>query len=97
MNIIKLPFKIILLPVIAVIYLVCKLIKAATHISCYLVGPLMVLVAILGILLAVSGRWRDGLIFGAIGAAAFAALFIITMIVCHVEDFNGLLVKFVRS
>lgn len=97
MKLIKLPVKIILLPIIAIIFLVCKLIKVLTHLSCYIVGPGMLLILFLIIIMAMGGRWKDCLIFGSVGAGAFLTLFLITVIVCHVEDLNEHLVNFVRS
>ena len=97
MKLIKLPIKLVLLPIIAIIYLVCKVIKAATHLSCYIVGPGLVLSLIFIIFTAVNGRWQGAMIFGAIGAGAFGLLLLTTVVICYIEDFNGLLVKFVRS
>lgn len=97
LKLIKLPIKLVLLPIIAIIFLACKLIKAATHLSCYIVGPGLVLTLIFVIFTAVNGRWQGSLIFGAIGVGAFGLLFLTTVATCFIEDFNGLLVKFVRS
>lgn len=97
MKLVKAPIKLVLLPIIAIIFVACKLIKAATHLSCYIVGPGLVLVLFFVIFMAIDGRWRDCMIFGSIGAVAFLALFLITVAVCYVEDLNEHLVKFVRS
>lgn len=96
-KLIKLPVKLVLLPIIAIIFIACKLIKAATHLSCYIVGPGLLLVGIMIAFMAVNKRWQDCMIFGAIGAGAFGVLFLITVITCYVEDLNEHLVHFVRS
>ena len=97
MKLIKLPIKLVLLPVIAIIFLACKLIKAATHLSCYIVGPAIALLIVFIIGMAFTGRYQGCLVFGAIGAATFGALFLITVITCYIEDLNGVLVNFIRS
>ena len=97
MKLIKLPFKIIALPVIAVIYIACLLGKALNHISCYIIGPIMLFAGIVIVVMLCKQEWSSMMVWGLVELACFIAVFGTTVLICWVEDLNGLLVKFVRS
>ena len=97
MKLIKIPFKIIALPMIMLIWLTCFLAKAITHISCYVVGPFMLLVGIILVVMLTKSRWTDVAICGGIEAFCLFVLFGVTWMVANMEDLNALLIRFVQS
>ena len=97
MKLMKIPFKILALPVIALIWLTCFLAKAVTHISCYVIGPFMLLVGIILIVMLTKSRWADVGICGAIEGVCLLALFGVTWMIANMEDLNALLIRFVQS
>ena len=97
MKLIKLPFKILALPLIALIWLTCFIAKAATHIFCYIIGPFMLIVGIILVVMLTKSRWTDVGICGAIEAFCLIALFGVTWMIANMEDLNALLVRFVQS
>ena len=97
MKLIKIPFKIIALPMIMLIWLTCFLAKAITHISCYVVGPFMLLVGIILVVMLTKSRWTDVAICGGIEAFCLIVLFGVTWMVANMEDLNALLIRFVQS
>ena len=97
MKLMKIPFKILAIPFIAVIWFVCFMAKAVTHISCYVVGPFMLLVGIILIVMMTKSRWKDVAICGGIEAFCMIALFGVTWMIANMEDLNALLIRFVQS
>ena len=97
MKLIKIPFRILALPVIALIWLTCFLAKAVTHISCYVIGPFMLFVGIILIVMLTKSRWADVGICGAIEGVCLLALFGVTWMIANMEDLNALLIRFVQS
>ena len=97
MKLMKIPFKILAIPFIAVIWFVCFMAKAVMHISCYVVGPFMLLVGIILIVMMTKSRWKDVAICGGIEAFCMIALFGVTWMIANIEDLNALLIRFVQS
>ncbi|MCR5431378.1 MAG: hypothetical protein K6E95_02360 [Lachnospiraceae bacterium] len=97
MKFIKLPFKILALPLIAMIKLFCILAKVIVHISCYIISPFMILVGIILLVMLSKERWTDVGVCGAIEGLCLIALFGVTWVIAHMEDLKSLLVKFVMS
>ena len=97
MKLIKIPFKILALPVIMLIWLVCFFAKIATHISCYVIGPFMLFVGIILIMMVTKSRWTDVAICGSIEALSLIALFGVAWVIAGFEDLNAMLITFVQS
>lgn len=97
MKLIKLPLKLIILPLIAIIWLVCLLAKAATHIACYIIGPLMLLIGVFIAILLFEKFWPGVWSCCALEAACLILLFGTTWMVANMEDLNACLVRFVHS
>ena len=97
MKLMKIPFKLIALPVIALIWLVCLIAKVVTHISCYVVGPFMLIVGIILIVMLTKSRWNDVAICGGIEVFCLIVLFGVTWMIANMEDLNALLIRFVQS
>lgn len=96
-KLIKLPFKILALPVIAALFLICLLGKAATHLSAYFFGPVMLIMLIAIIVFATKARWQDCAIFGGAEVLCLVLLFGTTWIILNLEDLRKWLCKFVCS
>ena len=97
MKLIKIPFKLIALPFILLIWFACFIAKAVTHISCYVVGPFMLIVGIILIVMLTKARWTDVAICGGIEAFCLVVLFGVTWLIANMEDLNALLIRFVQS
>ena len=97
MKLMKIPFKLIALPIIALIWLVCLIAKVVTHISCYVVGPFMLIVGIILIVMLTKSRWNDVAICGGIEVFCLIVLFGVTWMIANMEDLNALLIRFVQS
>ena len=57
MKLIKIPFKIIAMPLIAFIRLICFVAKTAANISCYILGPIMFITFGIIIWMAIAQNW----------------------------------------
>ena len=66
MKLIKLPLKILALPLIVLIKLVCIIAKVITHLTCYIISPVMILVGIILLVMLSQERWTDVWACGAI-------------------------------
>lgn len=97
MKVIKLFLKLIALPIIAVIWLACFLAKAATHISCYVFGPFMLLIGIILLVFLFQKNWTSVGVCGAVELACLVVLFGTTWMIANMEDLNAVLIRFVHS
>lgn len=97
MKAVKFLFKLIALPIIAVIWLTCFIAKAATHISCYVFGPLMLLIGIILVVFLCQQNWLSVGVCGAVELACLVVLFGTTWMIANMEDLNALLIRFVHS
>ena len=97
MKLIKLPLKILALPLIVMIKLVCIITKVVTHLTCYIISPVMILVGIILLVMLSQERWTDVWACGAIEGICLVALFGVTWMIANMEDLNRLLLKFVMS
>ena len=97
MRLIKLPLKILALPLIVLIKVVCIIAKVLTHISCFIISPFMIIVGIILLVMLSQERWTDVWACGAIEGVCLVALFGVTWMIANMEDLNALLVRFVMS
>ena len=97
MKLIKLPLKILALPLIVLIKLVCIIAKLVTHLTCYIISPIMILVGIILLVMLSQERWTDVWACGAIEGICLVALFGVTWMIANMEDLNRLLLRFVMS
>lgn len=97
MKLIKLPFKIIAFPVIALLWLVAMLAKVTVKIACYIAGPVMLLLFGLIIYVITKQRWNDLLILGCMEGICILILFGVTWMIANVQDVNELLIEFIKS
>lgn len=97
MRILKIPAKIIIAPVIAAIWLVCLIGKVATHLSCYIFGPVMLIIGIILIIMAFNLKWINVAVCGGLELACLAVLFGAAWMIANLEDLNALLIRFEKS
>lgn len=97
MKMIKIPFKIIAFPIIALLWIVCMLAKMAVKIACYVAGPVMLFLLVLIIMVFCKQEWNNLLLLAGMEAACVILLFGVTWMIANVEDINGLLIEFIKS
>ena len=97
MKLIKLPFKILAIPLIAITWLACLIVKVATHISAYFFGPVMLITGIVLAIMLFKQRWFDVGICGAIEVACFLILLAAAWMIANMQDLNAFLIRFLQS
>lgn len=96
-TLIKLPFKIILLPVIFVIGLVSLLAKIVVNTSMFIISPVIFLSAGFSIYCAVQFGFLGFLIAASVAVLGFLALFVAFIAIDMAEGINARLIGFLRS
>jgi hypothetical protein len=97
MKLIKLPFKVIAFPLVALLWLVGLLAKATVKIACYVVGPVMLFLFGLIIYVVSKQQWNHLILLGGMEAFCLLLLFGVTWMIANVEDVNGMLIEFIKS
>ena len=97
MKLIKLPFKILTLPLIAIVWLASLILKAVTYISTYFFGPVMLITGIVLVVMLFKQRWLDVGICGAIEGACFLILFAAAWMIATMQDLNAFFIRFLQS
>ena len=97
MKLIKLPFKILTLPLIATVWLASLILKAVTYISTYFFGPVMLITGIVLVVMLFKQRWLDVGICGAIEGACFLILFAAAWMIANMQDLNAFFIRFLQS
>jgi len=97
MKLIKLPFKILTLPLIAIVWLASLILKAVTYISTYFFGPVMLITGIVLVVMLFKQRWLDVGICGAIEGACFLILFAAAWMIANMQDLNAFFIRFLQS
>ena len=97
MKLIKLPFKILTLPLIAIVWLASLILKAVTYISTYFFGPVMLITGIVLAVMLFKQRWFDVGICGAIEGACFLILLAAAWMIANMQDLNAFLIRFLQS
>ena len=97
MKLIKIPFKIIAMPLIAFIWLICFVVKTAANISCYILGPIMFITFGIIIWMAIAHNWLSCIGFLVVEVAFALLLFGTAWMIANMQDINRLLIRFVQS
>ena len=97
MKLVKLPFKILALPLIAATWLIGLVLKGATFLSTYFFGPVMFITGIVLVIMLFKQRWFDVGICGAIEGACFLILLAAAWMIANFEDLNKFLIRFLHS
>jgi NADH-quinone oxidoreductase subunit A len=96
MKLIKIHFKIIAMPLIAFIWLICFAAKTAANISCYILGPIMFITFGIIIWMAIAQNWLSCIGFLVVEATCALLLFGSTWMIANMQDINRLLIRFVQ-
>ena len=97
MKLIKLPFKILAIPLIAITWLASLILKAATYVSAYFFGPVMLITGIVLTIMLFKQRWFDVGICGVIEGACFLILLVAAWMIANMQDLNAFLIRFLQS
>ena len=96
MKFIKLPFKLLALPIILILMAAALLIKLVTNLSAYVMGPLMLFIGC-GIYSAVQQMWTSVAILVVLEILCVAAMFFAVVIETALNGMKDSLVGFVHS
>ena len=97
MKLVKLPFKILVLPVMLVLGVLGVIAKLATNLSCYIVGPFMLFLVGCGIYTIVMQLWNQVAILAVLLLGCVGMLFGASWLIVFLESVNGRLADFVHS
>lgn len=89
--------KIIFLPLIALITPVILLAKAATHVSCYIIGPALLVSVILAVVLGINRDWLGIGLCAGIDAVLLIVLFGTAWLIANMEDAKENMIGFLHS
>ena len=95
MKLIKLPFKLLALPIILILMAAALLVKLVTNLSAY--GPLMLFILGCGIYSAVQQMWTSVAILVILEILYVAAMFFAVVIETALDGMKDSLVGFVHS
>ena len=93
----KMILKVLALPVLFVVKIVCILGKLLTNISSYAIGLLLLVIAGCAIYCIVRAMWTSLAILTGMGVAALLAIFILVWGVVKAETIGNSLGEFIRS
>ena len=97
MKLVKLPFKILALPVILVLGTLGLFAKLATNLSCYIVGPFMLFLGGCCVYSIVMQLWSQLAILVVLLLGCVVMLFGASWLIVFLESVNGRLADFVYS
>ena len=93
----KLVLKILALPVLFVVKLICILGNLLTNIVSYVIGLLLLVIGGSAIYCVVKALWQSLAILVVLGIATIAAVFLLAWVVMKVENIRDSLGAFIRS
>ena len=97
MRLVKLPFKILALPVMLALGALGLLVKLATNLSCYIVGPFMLFLIGCCIYSIIMQRWSQLAILAILLLGCVIILFCASWIIAFLESTTDRLFDFVRG
>lgn len=97
MWLLKIPVKLLILPVILILGIFNVLGNVATKMSCYVFGPAMFLLFGLAFYHLTQQSWLNVSILTVLGFSCFAIPMLAGLALCITEDWNRLLMKFLLS
>lgn len=92
MLMIRIVTKLILIPIIAVLKLICLLGNVFANLSAYVLSPLILFVLACGIYCLAKARWTDVFLLAGIEAFILAAMFGSVWLIMLIEDLNQKLI-----
>lgn len=96
-KLVKIPVKIIFLPLIALITPVILLAKAATHVSCYVIGPALLVSVILAVVFGINRDWLGIGLCAGVNAVMLIVLFGTAWLIANMEDAKENMIGFLHS
>ena len=93
----KMILKVLALPVLFVVKIVCILGNLLTNISSYVIGLLLLVIAGCSIYCIVQAMWTSLAILAGMGLAAILAIFLLVWVVVKAENIGASLGAFLRS
>jgi len=93
----KMILKVLALPVLFVVKIVCILGNLLTNISSYVIGLLLLIIAGCAIYCIVQAMWTSLAILAVMGLAAMLAIFLLVWAVVKAETVGASLGAFIRS
>ena len=97
MKLIRALAKVFVVPLLAVLRLLCLLINMAAKLSCLVMGPFMLFIFCCGVYTVVKQLWSQTFLLCLIGAICMAAIFGAGFIEVELETFGDRLGGFLRS
>lgn len=97
MGLVKFLFKILALPVVLILGTLGLLVKLATNLSCYIVGPFMLLLGGCCVYAIVMQLWSQLAILVVLLLGCVVMLFGASWVIVFLENVNGRLADFVQS
>lgn len=94
---IKLFFKIILLPVLLIVNILYLLANLFMNLSSYVIGLLLLLLASCGIFCIVKAMWTSLALLGGMGLIAFMVIFMMVWAVVKIETLGNFLRDWIWS
>ena len=93
----KMILKVLALPVLLVVKVICILGNLLTNVTSYVIGLLLLVIAGCAIYCIVQAMWTSLAILAGMGLAAILAIFLLVWVVVKAESFNVTLGEFIRS
>ena len=97
MKLLRAITKVLTVPLLAVLRLLCLLINIAAKLSCFVLGPFMLFVFCCGVYTVVKQLWSQTFLLGLIEAICLAAIFGAGFIEVELESIGDRLGGFLRS
>ena len=97
MKLVKLPFKILALPVMLVLGVLGLITKLATNLSCYIVGPFMLFLGGCCVYAIVMQLWSQLAILAVLLLGCVVMLFGASSLIIFFENMTGRMAGFIRS
>ena len=97
MKLMKLPFKLLALPIILILMAAALLVKLVTNLSAYVMGPLMLFILGCGIYSAVQQMWTSVAILVVLEILCVADMFFAVVLETALDGMKDSLMGFVHS
>lgn len=97
MKLVKLPFKILALPVMLVLGALGMIVKLATNLSCYIIGPFMLFLGGCCVYTIVMQLWNQLAILAVLLFGCVVILFGASWLIVFLESATGRVSNFIQS
>lgn len=97
MKLVKLPFKILALPVMLVLGALGLIAKLVTNLSCYIVGPFMLFMGGCCVYAIIMQLWNQLVILAVLLLGCVVMLFAASWLIVFLESMNNSLITFMHE